>query len=228
LSSIGGLYTVAATMDPVPARPRDRRQHVALTLAVLTLAIAAGCTRAAQARFEGTRPPEVLVEVLPSAAEVALDGRPLGTGGRAVPVPPRDRDAHVVEARAAGFELEELSVEPGLLAGTRIGIALRPEGYAGPLDFDDAAGLTGAAAFLLSASRPEEAREYARRAVALEPRFAASHRILGDAEALRGDARAAAASWAEYLRLAPEAPDAAAVAEAIDDAAGGAPPPGER
>jgi len=165
--------------------------------------------------------PEVLVEVLPPGAQVSLDGRPLGQGGRAVPAPPPG--AHVLRVEADGYEPSVQALPEGSLAGARVGAALRPAGLEGvrALDLDDPEGLAQAAAHLAGrGGRPNDAIAYAERAIQLEPRTALGHRALGDARAALGETSRAVSSWAEYLRLAPGAPDAGAVAHRIEAARG--------
>lgn len=203
-------------------RPRSplRRLPVLAAAALAALAACAGLRE----RRDALGPPEVLVEVLPRSAEVALDGRPLGAGGRAVAAPAEGE--HVVAFAAPGFEPEARAL-PERSAGTRVAAALRPEGFgsARVLDYDEPEGLGLAAAFLARAGRPADAAAYAERALELEPGLAVAHRALGDARAALGDARRAVPAWAEYLRLAPDAPDAAAVARRIEAARGDVPLP---
>lgn len=209
-------------MQP-PARTPFRAFALAAVAAVVAVGAAGGpgCTRAARARFEETRPPELLVEVLPRSAEVAIDGRSVGQGSRALSVPRADADAHVLTVRARGYVEERVDLPPDGAAGSRIGMALRPEGLGGgPLDLDAPEGLAAAAGFLLAEDEPGDAADYAERAVALEPRLAFAWRILGDARARQGDRSAAAAAWLEYLRAAPDATDAARVARSIEEVRG--------
>jgi hypothetical protein len=174
----------------------------------LALLAAASCTHDAEARFEATRPPETLVEVLPPSAQVTLDGAPLGAGSRVVPAAVRDRAAHVLSASAPGYEPAEWRVPAGGLAGVRVGLALRPEGFPGKVELDDASELIRAADFLAAGGRPADAQAYAARAASLAPDLAAAQRSLGVAAAAAGDRRTAERSLATYLRLSPDAPDA--------------------
>jgi tetratricopeptide (TPR) repeat protein len=207
LSSIGALYRVGAVLG----LGMQRRLAGALALA-----LAAGCGGARRAAR--ARPTEVLVEVLPRGADVTLDGVPLGPGSRAVAAPPGDE--HVLAVVAAGYEPSRRPLAERDLAGARVAEALRPVGFAaaGALDYDDAEGLALAAAFLAAEGDPRDAADYAERAVALEPGLPLAHRARGDALARLGDAARAADAWAEYLRLAPDAPDAGAVAERLEAA----------
>jgi len=210
---MGRLYRVAT----VP-RPRSTLR----LLAVLGAPVALGaCGGGRRSPADDLRPREMLVEVLPPGARVTLDGRALGAGSRAVPAPAPG--AHVLRVEADGYEPDERALpEEGSLAGTRVAAALRPVGLGSArlLDYDDATGLAQAAAHLARAGeRPEDAIAYAERAIAIEPGTALAHRALGDARAALGDRRAIP-EWAEYLRLAPDAPDAAAVAQRIEGARG--------
>ncbi|HEY6002439.1 MAG TPA: hypothetical protein VIV57_06155, partial [Anaeromyxobacter sp.] len=98
--------------------------------------------------------------------------------------------------------------------------ALRPSGLATAraLDYDDAEGLAGAAAFLARAGAHRDAADYAGRAAALDPGLALAQRILGDALYRLGDRDHAVAAWSQYVRLSPDAPDAADVSDRIDEA----------
>lgn len=182
------------------------------------LAVTVGGCRGPRARAAALRPPEVLVEVLPRSARVELDGRPVGAGGGAVAAPAAGDD-HVLRVSAEGYEPEE-RVLPGALDGARIAAALRPSGFgaARALDYDDAPALAAAAAWLAEAGDPGDAAEYAERAIAVDPGVALAHRALGDARRRAGDEEGALAAWAEYLRRAPGAPDAAAVARRMEAA----------
>jgi tetratricopeptide (TPR) repeat protein len=201
------LYTVATVL-----RPRTLLRR----LAVLAAVGAAACAPRGGAPDDPRDPPELLLEVLPRSAEIALDGRPLGRGGRAIPAPAPGE--HVLRVAADGYEPLERALPPEGLAGARVAAALRPAGFGSTriLDYDEAEGLALAAAFLARAGPPEDAVAYADRALALDRSVALAHRALGDARAALGDERRAAPSWAEYLRLSPDAPDAAAVERRLE------------
>jgi hypothetical protein len=209
LSSIGPLYRVAAVLEP---RTRTRLGGA------LALALAAACGPARRAAPGDGRPAEVLLEVLPRAARVTLDGVALGSGSRSVPAPPPGE--HVLAVSAEGYEPSERSLPERDLAGVRVAAALRPVGFeaAGALDYDEAEGLALAAAWLAERGGPRDAADYAERAIAIEPGLAFAHRARGDALARLGDTARAADAWAEYLRLAPHAPDARAVAQRLEGA----------
>ncbi|HET9595969.1 MAG TPA: hypothetical protein VFP65_10330, partial [Anaeromyxobacteraceae bacterium] len=67
----------------------------------LAAALLAGCAAPARTSWSEATPPEVLVEVLPRDAQLALDGVPLGTGPRSVPVPDAAR-RYRLQATAPG------------------------------------------------------------------------------------------------------------------------------
>jgi hypothetical protein len=201
------LYRVATVLRP--------RSSLRLLAAIGVVAAAcAGGRPAAQERLR----PEMLVEVLPPGARVALDGRPLGVGSRIVPAP--EPGEHVLRVEADGYEPGERLLPEGSLAGARVAEVLRPAGLspAYPLDFDEPEGLAEAAAHLAHDGRAADAVAYAERALALEDGFAPAYRVLGDAREALGDRRRAAAAWAQYLKLAPGAPDAPAVARRLEAA----------
>jgi tetratricopeptide (TPR) repeat protein len=198
----------------VPAVPRPR---TTLLGSALGLALVAGCAGARQRPDEKPQP-ELLVEVLPRGARVALDGRPLPAANRPVPAPPRG--LHRLTAEADGYEPAERDLPEGDLAGVRVALALRPAGlaFARALDYDDAEGLAAAAAFLARSGADRDAADYADRAAALDPRLPLARRVLGDALFRLGDRSRAVDAWTEYLKLWPDAPDAAAVSDRIDEA----------
>jgi tetratricopeptide (TPR) repeat protein len=204
---MGALYRVATVL-----RPRSTVRPPWLLLAGCGVLVAACAGR--RTPSEDLLPRELLVEVLPPGAEVSLDGRPLGAGSRAIPAPPAGE--HLLRIEADGYEPAEQTLPEGSLAGVRVAAALRPVGLWSALDYDDPETLALAAAHLVRLGSAGDAAAYAERAIALERETALAHRALGDARAALGDARRAAAAWAEYLRLAPDAPDAAAVAERVD------------
>jgi tetratricopeptide (TPR) repeat protein len=183
----------------------------------LALALAAGCA-GTRRQAAHDRPRELLVEVLPRGARVSLDGRPVGDGSRAIPAPPAGD--HVLAVEAEGYEAAGQPLPEGELAGLRVAVALRPSGFASAraLDYDEAEGLATAAAFLERAGAARDAADYAERAVAIDPGLADAQRVLGDALFRLGDRTRAAGAWSLYLRLAPDAPDAAEVSDRIDEA----------
>jgi tetratricopeptide (TPR) repeat protein len=188
------------------------RATAALALVAAALAVTVSGCHGPRARAAARRPPEMLVEVLPRSAWVELDGRPIGAGGGAV-ASPSTSDEHVLRVSADGYEPEERVLPAGSLDGARIAAALQPLGFgaARAIDYDDAPALAAAAEWLTRFGDPRDAAEYAERAIAVDPMLAAAHRSLGDARRRAGDEEGAVAAWAEYLRRAPDASDAAEV-----------------
>jgi hypothetical protein len=175
-----------------------------LGLALLLSWLAASACASRQ-RFEDLEGPEGLVEVLPRAAQLEVDGVPMGPGGRTLPVRDPGR-VHRLRATAEGFEPAEVAVEGAALAGTRVGLVLRPAGFgaARALSMDEPGGLHAAASSLLRAGRAREAIEYSTRAAELTPRSAPPFRILADAWLALGARDRAARSYAAWLERAPE------------------------
>jgi len=203
-------------------RPRPGGIRALRSAAAVAAAAALACAGAAHTRYDAERPPEVLVEVLPRAAEVELDGRKLGKGSRAVPAPPGSGE-HVLRVRAEGFEPVERTIPPQSLAGARLAAALRPRGFGAArlLDLDDPEGLALAGAHLVRAGDGRDAVDYAERASSLDPALPLPWRVLGDARAALGDPRRAGDAWARYVFLAPDAPDAPRVMRDLDRVRGG-------
>jgi predicted Zn-dependent protease len=171
-------------------------------------AVALACS-GARPRLDQVSPPECLVEVLPRSAELSVDGVAVGPGARTLPI--RD-PARVLRLRAtaAGFEPAELEVTGEKVAGARVGLALKPDGFGAwrTLDLDEPAGLASAGALLLRGGRADEAIQYASRAAELDPGAPLPHRVLGDAWMRLGQHERAADSYAAYLAHArPDAPD---------------------
>lgn len=186
----------------------------------LAVALAAGCGGPRRAARPEARPAGTLVEVLPRGARVSLDGRALGQGSRTVAAPPAGE--HVLLVEADGYEPAGRALPEGDLDGVRVAEALRPAGFAPAraLDYDDAAGLALAAAFLARSGDARDAADYAERALALDRGLALAHRVLGDARLRLGERGRAIDAWTEYLKLAPAAPDAGEVSALVDEARG--------
>ncbi len=184
-------------------------------LAISFLLAAAACATPKESWRE-MQVPEVFVEVLPRGAVLEVDGRLLGPGSRPVPVPEPGRRYHL-RASAPGFLVAEMTAEGAQLLGTRVSLVLRPEGFGASrrLDAGDPPSLAQAAATLLRADRLDDAREYADRSLELAE-VPLSHRVLGAVYEKRGDRRNAAQQYSIYLSLVPDAPDAKAIAEAVE------------
>ena len=108
-------------------------------------------------------------------------GVEVGPGSRVVPVDPAH--AYTLVAVAQSFLPARWVAEGSALAGARVGLVLRPEGFgeARPLDLDDGTGLAMAAALLVRRGRHQQAMQYAERVVEVSPEVALGHRALGDA-----------------------------------------------
>jgi hypothetical protein len=194
-------------------------RSLAVGIALLSFAASACAPRQ---RFEDLEGPEGLVEVLPRSAQLEVDGVAMGPGGRALPVRDPAR-VHRLRATAEGFEPAEVTVEGAALAGTRVGLVLRPLGFgaARGLSMDEPAGLHAAAASLLRGGRAREAVEYAARAAELAPQAAPPHRVLADAWLSLGARERAARAYAAWLERAPaDAPGRAEVERRLSELRG--------
>jgi hypothetical protein len=171
-------------------------------------AVALACS-SPRPRLDQVSPPEGFVEVLPRSAELSVDGVVVGPGARTLPVRDPAR-VHRLRATAAGFHPAELELPGEKLAGARVGLVLRPDGFGEgrELDMDEPAGLASAAALLLRGGHAEEATQYASRAAELAPEAPLPHRVLGDAWLRLGQRERAADAYAAYLAHArPDAPE---------------------
>ena len=165
--------------------------------------------------------PEVFVDVVPRAAQLSVDGAPVGLGAHTVPVPDA-RHVYVLRAAAPGFAPRERSAEGERLAGARVGLVLRPEGFGEgrPLDLDEGSGLAAAASLLQRSGRAAAALEYAERAVEVSPEVPLGHRVLGEAAQALGQRKRAVQELSAYLQLAPDAPDRRAVERRVEELRG--------
>jgi tetratricopeptide (TPR) repeat protein len=186
-------------------------------LAAVLLIVACATPRQS---WQEMQTPEVFVDLLPRSAVLEVDGRVLGPGSRTVPLPDLQR-RYRFKASAAGFQPMEMIAEGKKLAGARANLLLRPSGFgtARPLDAGDPGSLAQAALVLLRAGRLDDARDYADYSLELAE-VPLAHRVLGAVYEKQGDRRRAAQEYSAYLALAPEAPDARIVAEAVARARG--------
>ncbi|HEX8908193.1 MAG TPA: hypothetical protein VF805_03260 [Anaeromyxobacteraceae bacterium] len=185
--------------------------------ALLALAAALAACAAPRQPWREAAPPEVLLEILPRDAAVSLDGAPLAPGVRTVAV--RDPEKRYrFSFRAAGFEPAEREEQGVKLAGARLGVALRPEGFGSErrLELDEGEGLARAAALLERRGTHQAALDYAERAIALTPEAPLPHLAAGDAARALGRRARAIQAYSAYLTLAPEAPDRAAVTARVE------------
>jgi tetratricopeptide (TPR) repeat protein len=187
-------------------------------LVVLAAAGLNGCAR--RQPWEDLRTPEAFIELLPPRALLEMDGRPLGRGAAAPPVPDRAR-RYRLSARADGYEPLELEISGEKLAGGPLLLVLRPAGFGSQrrLDADDPTGLAQAASTLQRAGRLDDAILYAQRALSLSE-VPLAHKVLGAAYLAKGRKNEAARHYSAYLSLVPDAPDAAEIAAAVAKARG--------
>ncbi len=190
-----------------------------LAAAALIVACAAAC--AGPKETWPRAPAEVFVDVLPRGAELSVDGAPLGVGPHTVPVP-EPAHVYVFHAAAPGFVPGERSGDGARLAGARIGLVLRPNGFgnARRLDLDDGAGLAAAAALMQRAGHPSTALEYGERAVEVSPEVPLGHRVVGEAAQALGQRKRAIQEYSAYLQLSPDAPDRAVVQRRVEELRG--------
>jgi hypothetical protein len=175
------------------------------TTFILLVSLAAGCATEKQS---WQRPPEVLVDVMPKSALLAVDGVSLGAGGRIIPVP-NAAHVYVLTAIAQGFTPIERTGTGTALAGGQITLVLRPEGYgeARRLDLTDSAGLAAAAVLLERRAQHREAMEYAERSLEVGPEQPLAHRVIGDAAYALKQHKRAIDAYSAYLAASPGAPD---------------------
>ena len=190
------------------------RTHALLALAVL----AAACAGPQPVTWSQIDPPVAHVETLPPDALVVVNGVEVGKGLVSFPVADASR-TYAIRASAPGFEPVESSVAGSKLAGTRVELVLRPEGFGSQrhLAAGEPVGLLQAAVALLRADRPADAIAFARASLAAgdSPQ---GHRVCGQAYRRLGKRDLAIKEWSLYLSLAPDAPDRKAVEEAISAA----------
>jgi len=186
------------------------------TSALLTLAIlSTGCASAQKASWAEVQPPVAYLETLPPGALVTVDGIEVGLGPLAFPVPD-EANAYAIRVTSAGFEPLEASFAGSKLAGARIELVLRPEGFGSQrqLASGEPAGLLQAAVALLRANRPKDAITYAKASLAAgdSPQ---GHKVCGQAYRRMGNRDLAIKEYSLYLSLSPDAPDRKAIEEAI-------------
>ena len=186
------------------------------TSALLTLAIlSTGCASAQKASWAEVQPPVAYLETLPPGALVTVDGIEVGLGPLAFPVPD-EAHAYAIRVTSAGFEPLEASFAGSKLAGSRIELVLRPEGFGSQrqLASGEPAGLLQAAVALLRANRPKDAITYAKASLAAgdSPQ---GHKVCGQAYRRMGNRDLAIKEYSLYLSLSPDAPDRKAIEEAI-------------
>ncbi|MGA8892444.1 MAG: hypothetical protein WB493_12810, partial [Anaeromyxobacteraceae bacterium] len=129
--------------------------------------LAASCASTPPVTWSTVRPPEAYVEALPPSAVISVDGVEVGKGSVSFPVPDESR-TYVLQATAVGFDPLDLAVPGARLAGTRIDVVLRPEGFGSQrkLVAGEPVGLLQAAIALLRAGRAADALAFAQASLA--------------------------------------------------------------
>jgi hypothetical protein len=187
----------------------------ATTSSIALAALGLSCASPGAVSWNQVRPREAYVETLPPGALVQVDGVELGRSPLAFPVPDTGR-SYEVRATAPGFEAAAVSERGDKLAGGRLEVVLRPEGFGSQrrLALGEPVGLAQAASTLLRANRPADALAFAQASLAAGESPQA-HRISGEAYLRLGDRNLAVKEYSLYLSLAPDAPDRKAVEQAI-------------
>ncbi len=190
---------------------RTKTRTAALLLALAGVA----CAGPRPVSWDQVRPPEAYVETLPGSALVSVNGKEVGKAPVSFPVPGESADFEI-RVEAPGFETTTFTEKGGKLAGTRLDVVLRPEGFGSQrrLSLGDAVGLAQAAAALLRANRPTEALAFAQASLAAGESPQA-HRSAGEAYRRMGNRNMAVKEFSLYLSLAPDAPDRKAIEQAI-------------
>jgi tetratricopeptide (TPR) repeat protein len=192
------------------------RTRLATSLAALALStLAGGCATTPPVSWSQVRPPEVYVETLPPEAIVSVNGSEVGKGSLSFPVPDEAK-TYVVRAVAAGFEPFETSAQGSKLAGTRLDLVLRPDGFGSQrrLVAGEPVGLLQAALALLRANRPADALAYAQASLAAGD-SAQGHKACGEAYRRMKNREMAIKEYSLYLSLAPDAPDRKEIEQAV-------------
>jgi hypothetical protein len=188
------------------------RTIFAATLAGLSVA----CASAPPVSWKEVRPPEVYVETLPEGALVSANGVEIGKSPLSFPVP-EAVTTYQIRASAQGFEPAVAELSGSRLAGTRLDLVLRPEGFGTQrrLVPGEPVGLAQAAFALLRANRPGDALAFAQASLAAGDSPQA-HKISGEAYRRLGDRNKAVQELSIYLTMSPDAPDRKAVEQAIE------------
>jgi len=186
------------------------------TIAAVTLAgLSVACASAQPVTWKQAVPPEVYVETLPPGALVTSNGVEIGKAPLSLQIPD-EAGAYLIRATAPGFEPWESRLSGEKLAGTRLDLVLRPEGFGSQrrLASGEPVGLVQAAYALLRADRPADALAFAQASLAAGDSPQA-HKVAGEAYRRLGDRNRAIQEWSLYVSLAPDAPDRKAVEQAI-------------
>jgi len=189
------------------------------TIAAGTLAgLSIACASAQPVTWKEVRPPEVYVETLPAGALVSANGAEIGKSPLSFPVPEAGA-TYQIRASAQGFEPAVAELSGSKLAGTRLDLVLRPEGFGTQrrLVPGEPVGLAQAAFALLRANRPKDALAFAQASLAAGDSPQA-HKISGEAYRRLGDRNKAVQEYSIYLTMSPDASDRRVIEQAIDAA----------
>jgi len=190
------------------------RTIAAATLAILSM----GCASSPPVSWKEVNPPAVYVETLPAGALVSANGAEIGKAPLSFPVP-EEGARYQIRASAPGFEPAVTELSGSKLAGTRLDLVLRPEGFGTQrrLVPGEPVGLAQAAFALLRANRPQDALAFAQASLAAGDSPQA-HKIAGEAYRRLGDRNRAVQEYSIYLNMSPEAPDRKVIEQAIESA----------
>ena len=189
------------------------------TVAAVLAALSALAAPAEKQSWETTVKPETNAVFLPRSALVEVDGEPRGRGSVHLEIEDRTRTFRV-RVSAEGFETQEAVVEAARVADKDFALALRPAGYAKPVDARDASSMALAAAALLRAGRVDDAADYAEQSLR-GGNTPLANRVLGDVWRRRGDRDQATRFYTMYLSIAEHPRDEAEIrAWLLQDKAG--------
>jgi hypothetical protein len=170
-------------------------------------ALSAACAGSRPTTLADVVPPVAWVDPLPPGASVAVNGVEAGRAPLTFPVPDQGRE-YAVRVTSPGFEPLEARFPGAAIAGGRLDLVLRPQGFGTQRELraGEPAGLLQAAAALLRVDRAREAIAYAGAAAAVADAPEA-HRLMGLGWRRLGNRDLAVKELSLYLSLAPGAPD---------------------
>ncbi len=169
--------------------------------------------------------PEVILETIPSGAQLSVAGGTRSVTPAVVPV--RSETGEItVEFQREGFHPRSVSFsaeELRSMAGQRVLVVLSPSAFeaaAKPIEPDDVGQLGRAGVLLVKLDRCPEALQFFRQALQLDPRLPVAHKGMGTRYARQKKNKQALEAYKQYLLFAPDAPDAARVREIVSRAEG--------
>ncbi len=170
-------------------------------------------------------PPEVLIETAPNGARVIRDGVELGSTPWLLKVA-NAAGTIVVELHRENYLGQTLKIPADeVVKGKlpRVVVPLRPghwDARGRPIPMDDAAQIARAGAEVSKTGRCDEALQYFRYALQLDPRTPSAHKGMGICYAKMGERTKAVRAYKQYLLFAPQAPDAPKVQKIVSEAQG--------